>query len=591
MNAAAGPAGCPTYSAADITTLRTQLGGLYVSSSSDYKTIDAMLLDIKTKMEFTKADKTVDAQGKAYEILRKLLPDWTSGKLKAGATTTKVQAFIDLLYRVVCLGTAPTLPTSGGGAGVITPAGGGTVLTSDKQAGVRFPAGAVTQNTTVTIAPTADSLNTMLDKYQPNYDFTATPHDPGTPFGADLTVGICQNASIDPTVFARLQLGHNIVDQYASPYRFGKIEILPKVSAEGLGLACSTLGGSASLSPVDRWKSFAAALVLPEPLHATSAALVNVTLGGSTRNLSPFGGVDPRVALSVNGGNNQSATVGTAVATPPSVKALTPLGRPVPGVPIAFAVTAGGGTISPTTNVLTLNDGVASATSWTLGPNAGTNTATGTGVNSPNCATNPSLPATCAVGTQGLSAQLKYTGSPVNFSATGTAVGTIEYLSTGYRYKLSTPEGTFPPADFEKTTFDDSGWSTGDAGFGHEGGFNCPLNGPSSNKTEWPAGTAEIPSYIIIRKQFTVAGTSAQVGVAIDNDVRVWVDGNELTATGGTLDGGFVTHEGCAAPGSLTFIANNLGSGPHLLVVEGRDRGGSSYLDVEVTPVSAPVLN
>ncbi len=65
-------------------------------------------------------------------------------------------------------------------------------------------------------------------------------------------------------------------------------------------------------------------------------------------------------------------------ATPDSVRAFVSdrLGLPVANVRVSFAVTAGGGTISPaiaTTN----NKGIASA-EWKLGPAAGTNTATAT---------------------------------------------------------------------------------------------------------------------------------------------------------------------------------------------------------------------
>jgi alpha-tubulin suppressor-like RCC1 family protein len=51
----------------------------------------------------------------------------------------------------------------------------------------------------------------------------------------------------------------------------------------------------------------------------------------------------------------------------------------VPGVKVLFAVTAGGGSVSPT-SVKTTNQGLA-ATQWTLGPTAGTNTITATVVN------------------------------------------------------------------------------------------------------------------------------------------------------------------------------------------------------------------
>src|SRR5439155_364817 len=70
-------------------------------------------------------------------------------------------------------------------------------------------------------------------------------------------------------------------------------------------------------------------------------------------------------------------------------------GNPVSGVAVTFAVAPGNGTVTPTTPVTTGTDGIAAASSWTLSPTAGTNTLTATA--------------------SGL------TGSPVTFTATGTA--------------------------------------------------------------------------------------------------------------------------------------------------------------------------
>src|SRR5439155_934273 len=52
--------------------------------------------------------------------------------------------------------------------------------------------------------------------------------------------------------------------------------------------------------------------------------------------------------ITLNGGDGQSATVGTAVATPPSVLVHDGAGNPVADVTVTFTVTSGGGTVSPT---------------------------------------------------------------------------------------------------------------------------------------------------------------------------------------------------------------------------------------------------
>src|SRR2546430_9570101 len=109
---------------------------------------------------------------------------------------------------------------------------------------------------------------------------------------------------------------------------------------------------------------------------------------------NPFN-VTPAAAASIapSAGNTQTATVGTAVATPPAVIVRDQFSNPVAGVSVTFAPAAGSGSVSPATPILTNASGVAALTSWTLGTAAGGNslTATATGL----------------------------TGSPVTFTATG----------------------------------------------------------------------------------------------------------------------------------------------------------------------------
>ncbi len=86
---------------------------------------------------------------------------------------------------------------------------------------------------------------------------------------------------------------------------------------------------------------------------------VNITLG-------------PPSSLAIQAGDNQTALAGDAVAVDPAVIVTDAGGNPVSGVDVAFAVTAGNGTVIPTT-VTTGANGIATVTSWTLG-NAGANT-------------------------------------------------------------------------------------------------------------------------------------------------------------------------------------------------------------------------
>lgn len=76
-------------------------------------------------------------------------------------------------------------------------------------------------------------------------------------------------------------------------------------------------------------------------------------------------------------GDNQTATVAEAVATPPAVRITDAHGSPTPGVAVVFAVTSGDGSLTGGSQV-TDTDGIATVSSWTLGTTAGTNTLTAT---------------------------------------------------------------------------------------------------------------------------------------------------------------------------------------------------------------------
>lgn len=73
-------------------------------------------------------------------------------------------------------------------------------------------------------------------------------------------------------------------------------------------------------------------------------------------------------------GIQQVAAIGTAVTTPPAVRVQDIFGNPISGISVSFEVTSGGGSIQPTTAVLTDMEGIAALSSWTLGSNPGPNT-------------------------------------------------------------------------------------------------------------------------------------------------------------------------------------------------------------------------
>ncbi|RMI01033.1 MAG: hypothetical protein D6681_11060, partial [Calditrichaeota bacterium] len=143
----------------------------------------------------------------------------------------------------------------------------------------------------------------------------------------------------------------------------------------------------------------------------------------------------------------------------------------------------------------------------------------------------------------------------------------VPYLDSNYRYFITT---SATPSGFETTSFDDSTFNLGDASFGTG---NCPIE--TNVKTVWPAN-----SKLILRKWFNLPPnvSNVKVGIAVDNDVQVFVNGVDIS-------GGIRQHDGCAANDSFVFSVPDtlVQEGNNLLAVLGIDRGGDSYLDAQVT--------
>jgi len=147
----------------------------------------------------------------------------------------------------------------------------------------------------------------------------------------------------------------------------------------------------------------------------------------------------------------------------------------------------------------------------------------------------------------------------------------VPYEASEYKYQV-VPVGD--GIGFERPDFDDSAFAVGDAGFGSREGY-CELNSPGTVRTEWPVETD-----LLVRKTLELpAGTTdVVVYVAVDNDVQVFVNGHDISD-------GLQMHEGCPSLDSFSFAVpdNLLQVGTNLLAVRARDRGGLTYLDLEVT--------
>ncbi len=544
---------CPTP-----TVIRTQINALFPRG---VKQAAGQAFYVVMQIALAKKD-TAAARQVMFVFLKYTLFEYQRGGLIGGtsaATQANLTTLTASLYCVVGL-PAPVIPPSAlgpdGAIGIVDPGSPTTVIVNSTQvAGVQVPAGAAPTTTLITVSRLPDSpgpLLTPLDQYPAYYQYTASP--PVT-FTQDVTVGICQVANFLPPDFSRLKVGHNV-----GPAGF---ELLPRVSATFLNpVNCNSLFGT--LDRKDGLVNYvlrgmgrvANAVLLPQVVQAS--AVGTCCLGGTTKKFSPFGAVDTLANVSALSPTSFTAPAGGGVPTSqlPSVKLVTPTGHPVQGFTVTFSVPVGSqGTITGATQV-TDASGIATAAGWTLG-----------GPFSPDSvfATVTPFPGSGV------------TGNPVLFVAQ-PSLTVLPYGSAGYRYLLT---GTTPPTSgFELPTFDFSTWLTGVAGFGDPNAPGCAI--ASTVQTNWPIGSsASSPSYIAARHSFPVPTGwtgGATLGLAIDNDAQVFVNGNEISD-------GLITHEGCATQGSFHLNipdAYLYAGGPNEVEVLGSDRGSQSFLDLEI---------
>jgi hypothetical protein len=111
----------------------------------------------------------------------------------------------------------------------------------------------------------------------------------------------------------------------------------------------------------------------------------------------------------------------------------------------------------------------------------------------------------------------------------------------------------------------------------------APFGSSPSGCGNTPATNWGINSFILLRRDFFVPEgvTSAEISVLVDNDVRIFVNGSEVTD-------GFVQHENCPElnplePFTVTTESGLIAGGVNKLAIIARDRGVESFLDVQVT--------
>jgi hypothetical protein len=191
----------------------------------------------------------------------------------------------------------------------------------------------------------------------------------------------------------------------------------------------------------------------------------------------------------------------------------------------------------------------------------------------------------------------------------------IAYQNGGWTYHAPTlatvppPPGTGDIAGFQAPAFVlDASWVPNTSAFGNapfgsgSEGFGCTLSALPNLHTVWPSFPAptstgnldqDSSSIFLLRSTFFVPAAwsqDLQIGIAVDNDVEVFVNGTAVTPTNGATPL-FVTHEGCAAQDAPGFVfavpqALLVKGQQNLVAIRARDRGGESYIDARLSPTT-----
>jgi hypothetical protein len=171
------------------------------------------------------------------------------------------------------------------------------------------------------------------------------------------------------------------------------------------------------------------------------------------------------------------------------------------------------------------------------------------------------------------------------------STNTLSYGAAGYRYQFA---GTNQVSTFYTTNFDDSNFTNGLAAFGctNDPGTVCDLY--SNYVTFWQANTD-----LLLRRHVYIlpAATNLTLGLAIDNDAQIYLNGilitnashvytNAVLTTNAFGANGWFIHDNCATYDSLVLdgISSSVWhAGDNLLAVRGHDRGILTFADVRIT--------
>lgn len=319
---------------------------------------------------------------------------------------------------------------------------------------------------------------------------------------------------------------------FASAVMTGTPATGPAAGISGIGQDTWTLGPTAGPQTVE------ARLVDPKTGATMTQAVFHATATPG-----------PAAVMKVAAGNGRTAVAGSAVDTGPAVLVTDNFGNPISSINVAFQVTSGGGSVanaSQSTNA----KGIATAGTWTLGTQAGTNTVTATSA--------------------GLS------GSPVAFTATGINAAANQVIpATASTVFTGAVAGTIAAATGPAVRVVDRN---------NNGVASVPvtftITGPTCPScTPYPGTSPPAPAKIAGVASVTVLTDANGRASGGDWTLSTLAGANTLQATAVGLSGSPVTFTATAAPGAPALLFKKAGDGQSASI------GAAVTVAVQVTDV------
>lgn len=473
---------------------------------------------------------------------------------------------------------------------------GGNVTTEigDAPAGVIIPPGSGNTTHKITVAQCAD-LNprvTDLRTFGPCISVTATPALPPGGLVLPSTVFICAVLQDVANTLSHEQSERVTMHKYDP----GVLKALPHAAACGTSTASissslKNVYGSLKRGAFMQAGKQAAEMLAPKMLNAAVRRL-DVGAGGDALDFSDFQFALP-AKLTIVAGDGQTGFVGNALPVNPKVVVTDLGGDIVVGARVRFANDAAAcAALAAGVGSNSNSSGEVSDGPWTVALGANTRAACGRGLggtdnNGPRTGVDPFQPLGTHFGDASNGSEVTVLTGSVSFSATGVAYAygseLVPFGDGGYTTYGPYPQGTGP--DLQP-----SAWGTLIGTMGSQAPFreNAAGCGPGAVNGPFPLNTE---AYIVKTVNAPVNGTLVAT-IRIDNDIRVWVDGVELTSTipntgaPGVYVSPWWKHDNCVTIGPAV-VTVPVSAGAHTIAVRALDRGGNAYFDMQVV-LNAP---